>query len=121
MGKAIFRNVAGAVAAVAVVLGVIACGGGGAAAGDGKPGVLCSIFSYFDAARAIGGDKVDAKILLPPATSPHDYEASTSDRVLVSQAALFIKNGMGLDDRFDKMVAASKARVLTISDWVPKR
>jgi zinc transport system substrate-binding protein len=79
-----------------------------------KPLVLCTIFSYFDAARAIAGDKADVQILIPPDQSPHEYQTSLHDKALAAKAALYIKNGLGLDDSFDGLVDRSKTKVLEI-------
>ena len=97
------------------------CGGGStSAASSAKPVVLCTIFSYFDAARAIAGDKLDVQILLPPSASPHEYETSARDKKTANAAALYIKNGLGLDDHYDKLIDTSKTKVLTISEKIPK-
>jgi zinc transport system substrate-binding protein len=95
-----------------------ACGANPAPADT--PIVLCSIFAYYDAARAIGGDKFDVRVLMPVAASPHEYESTVSDKITASKAVLYVKNGMGLDDRFDKLLDGSKAQVVTISDAIPK-
>jgi zinc transport system substrate-binding protein len=92
-----------------------------AAPASGKPLVLCSIFAYYDAARAIAGDKLDVQILLPPSTSPHEYETTVSDKLRAAKTALFIQNGMGLDERFDKLFAGSDAKILTVSTQISKQ
>jgi zinc transport system substrate-binding protein len=109
-------------ALLTLLLSVISgCGSGqSAAAASAKPVVLCSIFSYYDAARAIAGDRLDVQILLPPSASPHEYETTPHDRILASRAALYIKNGLGLDDHFDKLLSGSKATILDISQKIPK-
>ena len=88
-------------------------------AAGGKPVVMCTIFAYYDAARAIADGKLDVRILLPKDNSPHDYEANINDKVSVAQANLYIKNGMGLDDHFDKLLEGSHAKVLNISQKIP--
>jgi ABC-type Zn uptake system ZnuABC Zn-binding protein ZnuA len=97
---------------------VPACGNPGENA-SGKPVVLCTIFSYYDAARAIAGDAADVHILLPRQTSPHDYEATLDDKTTASRAKLYIKNGMMLDDRFDKLIDGTSAKTLDISKAIP--
>lgn len=102
---------------LAVVLG--GCGSGGTT-GSGKPVVLCTIFAYYDAARAIAGDKLEVRILLPVSASPHEYETTPEDKKAAFRAALYVKNGMDLDDRFDKLFDGSKAKIVTISEQIPK-
>jgi len=98
------------------------CGGSSTtgASSSAKPVVLCTIFSYFDAARAIAGDKLDVQILLPPSASPHEYETSARDKKTADAAALYIKNGLGLDDHYDKLIDTSKTKILNISEKIPK-
>ena len=103
-----------------LTLTIFAAACGSNQAPSGKPVVLCSIFAYYDAARAIGADKFDVRVLMPVAKSPHEYETTVGDKITASQAALYVKNGMGLDDRFDKLFDGSKAQVVTISDAIPK-
>jgi zinc transport system substrate-binding protein len=116
-----YRSRAAFLAAVlATALGFGACSNPGAAA-SGKPVVLCTIFSYYDAARAIAGDAADVRILLPAFASPHEYALNSQDRFSAARAKLYIKNGAGLDDRFDNLITDRNAtKVLTISEAIPK-
>jgi ABC-type Zn uptake system ZnuABC Zn-binding protein ZnuA len=93
--------------------------GGGGGGASGKPIVLCTIFSYYDAARAIAGDAADVQILLPANTSPHEYQQTAQNKFTAERARLFVKNGSGLDDRFDTLIPKS-ARTLSISQAIPK-
>ncbi len=107
-----------------LVLILASCGGGGSTAGggdgSGKPVVLATIFSYYDAARAIGGDVIEAEILIPPAASPHEYDPSPRDKAKFAHAKIYIKNGMGLDDRFDKMLEGNSPKIITVSQEIPQ-
>ncbi len=114
-----FRAILAAFSLLATLL-VAGCGGDQVTAGPAKPVVICSIFAYYDAAKAIGGDMVDVHILLKPQTSPHEYMGVPNDKVLASKASLYIKNGMGLDDHLDKLFSESKAKILNISEAIPK-
>lgn len=96
------------------------CGSATAVSSGGKPVVLCSIFAYYDAARAIGGDKVEARILVPAGASPHEYESTPEDKKTAYKAKLYFKNGMDLDDRYDTLFDGSAAKVVCISDRIPK-
>jgi len=116
MNKLLHSLVFLALSAVALLLP--ACGSHVAV--SGKPIVLCSIFAYYDAARAIAGDKLQVEILVPPGRSPHEYETAPEDKKTAYRAALYVKNGLDLDDRFDKLFDGSKARVITISQSIPK-
>lgn len=109
-------------AALFLLAPLAACSDPHAATADGgKPVVLCTIFSYYDAARAIAGDAADVQILLPANTSPHDYHLRPQDKATAARARLFIMNGAGLDDGYAKLVDNPKrTTVLTISTAIPK-
>ena len=80
----------------------------------GKPVAVATIFSYYDALRAIGGDKITAVILLPARQSPHEFAASARNRDDVEAAKLVVKNGLGIDDWVDALIGSKKPIVLTI-------
>jgi zinc transport system substrate-binding protein len=105
---------------VLATLALFACSGGSQATDSGKPLVLCTIFSYYDAARAIAGDKLAVQILLPVNQSPHEYQPTMDDKVTASHAKLFIMNGLGLDDRLAALLTDSSAKKLVIGDLIPK-
>jgi zinc transport system substrate-binding protein len=56
----------------------------------GKPRVVCSLFPLYEFARAVGGDKVEVRLLLPPGVEPHSWEPNASDMVAISKADLFL-------------------------------
>jgi zinc/manganese transport system substrate-binding protein len=89
-------------------------------ASTGKPVVLCTIFAYYDAARAIAkGTPVKVILPLPPRVSPHEFEASPSEKSEAVGTTLYVKNGLLLDDRFDKLIDGSSARTLVIANQIP--
>lgn len=99
------------VAAAALLTG---CSGPDAPPPTGKPTAVATIFAYYDALRAIGGDKINVVILLPPKKSPHEFQATARNRDDVEKAALVVKNGLGIDDWVDRLLGARKPVVLTI-------
>ena len=62
-----------------------------------KVEVVTTIFPLYDMATAIGGERVEVRLLLPPGTEPHSYEPTPSDIVTVGQAELFVSIGPGLE------------------------
>lgn len=106
--------------AVALALGVAACGGGNNSAGpastaSGSPSssntkiaVVSSINAWGSIAAQLGGDHVQAtSIITNPDTDPHDYEPSAADGRSVADAKVVIENGIGYDAWADKLAAAN--------------
>jgi ABC-type Zn uptake system ZnuABC Zn-binding protein ZnuA len=82
---------------VSVMLGA-ACGGGGAGSGgDGDLVVVGTVSSIVDLIAQVGGDRVEAKSLVPTGRNTHDYQPRPSDARALEGADLFIDNGLGLN------------------------
>ncbi len=70
--------------------------------------VVAAENEYGSMAQAIGGDQVTVTSLLSnPNTDPHEFEASASTAITLSNARLVIKNGIGYDSWIDKLLSAS--------------
>jgi zinc transport system substrate-binding protein len=52
--------------------------------------VVTTLFPLYDFARTIGGDKVNATLLLPPGMEAHTFEPKPEDAIRVANADLFI-------------------------------
>ena len=52
--------------------------------------VVTTLFPLYDFVRTIGGDKVDASLLLPPGMEAHSFEPKPDDAMRVSKADLFV-------------------------------
>ncbi|MGT2461062.1 metal ABC transporter solute-binding protein, Zn/Mn family [Sinomonas atrocyanea] len=104
------RTAARGAVAVAAAAALAACspGGQGSPASPGQGAtvrVVASTNVYGDLARAVGGDRVTVtSIVSSTSQDPHSYEATTHDRLVVSQAALVIENGGGYDPYIDPLV-----------------
>jgi zinc/manganese transport system substrate-binding protein len=69
-----------------------------------KPEVVTTTDVYGSVAASVAGDKASVHaIISDPATDPHDYEATASDALAVSKAALLVANGAGYDDFAGKL------------------
>jgi zinc transport system substrate-binding protein len=103
-----------AVALLAALAVGLAAGLGGcsARAVSTKPVAVATIFAYYDALRAIGGDDVESVILLPAKMSPHEYEPTVRDRAVASSAALIVKNGLLIDTWVDKLTVDNTSAVI---------
>jgi len=78
--------------------------------------VIASISPLADFVNQVGGDKVDVKLLLPPGASPHVYEPTPKAVKDISDAAIFVKIGAGLEFWAEKIVSSSGNKRLIIVD-----
>jgi zinc transport system substrate-binding protein len=79
----IVRCLVGPVAGVVVAVGAVGCGDdddGGAVAGGGGLSVVANFYPIAEAARRVGGDRVEVTNLTPAGVEPHDLELA-SDQV----------------------------------------
>ena len=60
---------------------------------DGRLRVVCTLFPYYDFVRQIGGDAVDAVLLVPAGRETHSFEPTPLDVITVSEAEVFLYNG----------------------------
>lgn len=97
----------GVVGAVGFAVGVLAgCGAdpSGAPATTGRtiatdvPLVLVTTSMLGDIVGQLVGDAAAVEVLIPNGQDPHDYAASARDRERMSDAALVVTNGLGLEE-----------------------
>ena len=69
------------------------CGRQTDTADDGRLQVVCTLFPYYDFVRQIGGDAVDAVLLVPAGRETHSFEPTPLDVITMSRADVFIWNG----------------------------
>ena len=65
--------------------------------------VYTSFYAMYDFAREIGGDMADVHNLCPVGSEPHDFEPTASDMAALTEADLFIYNGMGMEHWTDSV------------------
>ncbi len=61
--------------------------------------------------EAIGGDKVEVVVMVPPGASPHTYEVTAEQMIRLSQARMYTKVGSPVEFELawmDKMIAANR-------------
>jgi zinc transport system substrate-binding protein len=95
--------------ALCLVLGLAAGAAGPASAQRPAPHltVAASILPLADFAREVGGQRVSVEVLVPPGASPHTYEPTPAQLVLLSRANVLVLNGIGLEFWADKVIAAA--------------
>ena len=82
--------------------------------------VVASTGILADLVRQIGGERVDARSLLPANADPHDFEPAPNDLVAVEDADLIVRHGLGLDTWLDRLLesAGGDAPVIVATDGV---
>lgn len=80
--------------------------------------VVASISPIGDMVKAVGGERVSVRVLLPPGASPHVFEPTLGTAQAISQAKLFFEVGAGLDFWAEKLVKTSKTniRIIVLSE-----
>ena len=68
--------------------------------------VYTSFYAMYDFAKQIGGDKADIHLLCPSGQEPHDFEPTARDIAKLSEADIFIYNGMGMEHWTDSVTAS---------------
>jgi ABC-type Zn uptake system ZnuABC Zn-binding protein ZnuA len=108
-----------ALACVPLLLAPAACGEE-TAGGSGQMRVVATTGQAADFARAVGGERVRVKGLLPPNADPHEFEIRPDDVKQLSGAKLIVRSGGDLDDWLEGAIDSSGADgpVLTLADHV---
>ncbi len=87
------RRFSAALLAAVLVLTTAGCGRRADTENDGRLQVVCTLFPYYDFVRQIGGDAVDAVLLVPAGRETHSFEPTPLDVITMSRADVFIWNG----------------------------
>lgn len=84
------------------------------------PNVVATTTIVGDIVGAVGGDRIDLKVLLPPMTDPHVYEVTPRDVAALSDADLVFINGLGLESLLEPVLedAQKQNKVISVSDGV---
>ena len=94
---------------------------GEAGASGDRPRVVATIFPAYDLARAVGGERAEVSMLLPPGAESHSYEPSPRDIRDIAQADLFVYNGGESDHWVDSILSSlgdEAPRTLRMTDCV---
>ena len=78
---------------ICLLCAVLLCGCTAQQNDKSKPTVVTTIFPLYDFARAVGGDKIDVKMLIKPGSEVHSYDPLPSDMAAVYDSDLFLYIG----------------------------
>jgi zinc transport system substrate-binding protein len=106
-----------AVAAItaAVAVATAACGSGREGGTDpAKLQVVAGFYPLAEAARQVGGDKVEVADLTPPGVEPHDLELSTRQVDRIESADVVLLLGGGFQPAVARAARRARGKVVTI-------
>lgn len=108
-------------AALAGAMSIAGCGGMQTdsaqerTSSSGKIPVVVSFNAMKEFTEAVGKDKVSVTTMVPDGTEPHDFEPAPLDMRILSDAKIFVYNGMGMEAWADKAVkAADQGNLLAV-------
>lgn len=84
---------AAALAAAAILLRTALTRRAPSGAADGRIKVTATLFPLYDMARAVGGDRAEVSLLLPPGMEPHSFEPKAGDILRIDRADIFVYTG----------------------------
>jgi zinc transport system substrate-binding protein len=66
--------------------------------------------------KAVAGDCAEVSSLVPPQAGPHDFQARPADLVALQNAQVLVKNGLGIEEFLDKLIASAASAQLKVID-----
>ena len=102
---------------VAVALGVIAVAGSSDAQhvrnDTDRPNIISSFYPLHEFVGRIGGDKVDAILLVPAGVEPHDWEPTVREVQQLQASDMIVINGAGFEGWVDGLLDGGYDGVIT--------
>ncbi|OAB38199.1 zinc ABC transporter substrate-binding protein [Paenibacillus macquariensis subsp. defensor] len=68
--------------------------------------VVTSFYPMYEFSKQVGGEHADVVALVPVGTEPHDWEPSAKDMALISDADIFVYNGI-VEEWAEKAIASA--------------
>jgi zinc/manganese transport system substrate-binding protein len=78
--------------------------------------VVTTTLPVTDFTKAVAGNRAEVTYLLPTNVGPHDYQAKPEDVRTLAQADVLVKNGLGLEEYVEDLVANANTQNLKIID-----
>ena len=102
-----------------LLFAVLLCGCGGQGATEkGKLSVVATAFPVYDFVRAVGGDRIDLKLLIKPGSEVHSFEPAPSDIAAISGCDLFAFIGGESESWAETLTADNRINSLALIDEV---
>lgn len=81
-----------------------------------KTKVVTTFLPIYLFTKAVAGDIADVKLLVPPGTEVHDYQATPDNVKAIATADVLVKNGLGLEEFLEDTVKNAQNPKLTQID-----
>ena len=78
--------------------------------------VVTTLFPLYDFCRAVGGDKVDVSLLLPPGVEAHAFSPKPDDAIRVGKADLFVFTNQFMEPWAVKFAMGLNSGTITLID-----
>ncbi len=76
--------------------------------------VMTTLFPLYDFTKAIGGDMVEVKLLLPPGVESHSYEPKPDDLIRINNSHMLVYTGIFMEKWIQNIIKENKGRPLLI-------
>ncbi|MDD4320557.1 MAG: metal ABC transporter substrate-binding protein [Acidaminococcaceae bacterium] len=100
--------------AIFMSVGFLAGCGNKVATDKDKLQVVTTVFATYDFARQVGGDKVQATMLVPPGAEIHAYEPTPQDIKKIKESQVFVYVGGESDEWVKKILASVDSKHLKV-------
>lgn len=85
----------------------------------GKLEVATTIFPVYDAARVIGGDRVEVSLLVTPGVEPHSFEPSPRDIARINRSDVFLYLNEEMETWIEKFRRNVEVQTVSTSQGIP--
>ncbi len=82
--------------------------------------ILVTFYPLYQFTKAIGKEKIDASIIIPPGIEPHDWEPTIQDIQKMKNADMIVINGAGLESWITKVTSINpNVMIIDTSSGIP--
>jgi len=97
-----------------IVLTALLCGciSEDGSSGSARIKAITTIAPLGEFVKAVGGDRVEVMVLIPPGSEPHTFEPSPSQMRNIADANIYVENGAGLESWIGKIIQVNQRMLL---------
>ncbi|MFS1512139.1 metal ABC transporter substrate-binding protein [Chengkuizengella sp. SCS-71B] len=78
---------------------------------EDKIDIVTTFYPLYDFAKKIGGEYVNVQNLVPTGVEPHDWTPKTRDMIKITEADMFIYNGLGFENWIENFFSSFEANL----------